>query len=143
MTVRGLEFFVVSFFLAPLLSIIFAECFGELMESIEGWNQFQGFWYHAVNIAGLPNPFVNVSPVTTAGKLADCVVSILSLLFSSTIVGVCGMLTVISDLPDKFRLDNGRRAAVAVFGVTPLIILLTCVGFGALLAVFEGKTTKY
>uniref|UniRef100_A0A7S2CBQ4 Uncharacterized protein n=1 Tax=Octactis speculum TaxID=3111310 RepID=A0A7S2CBQ4_9STRA len=141
MTFPGFDFLTVSFIIAPLLCIVFSLCLGEVMGIIEGWEAGQGFWYISVNMAGLPNPYVNVSPLTIHGKIINCISAVATLLFSSTVVGVCGMLYIISDLPAFFILDHPRhgnkRAALAVFCVIPLVIQLACLIFGVILAAFE------
>ena len=68
----------------------------------------------------------------------DIIVSTISLVFASTIVGVSGMLAFVGNLPDKLRLTTMFRGAVALVFVIPTLVCVGCAMFGGVISLLEG-----
>ena len=138
---QGVDFIVLSFVVAPAIRLLFFSLvFGRILSAVENWSYSDGFWYVSANMAGMPNPFVTKTPVTTHGMLWDMAISLLAMVFGSTVVGLAGMLAFVSDLPEKLQLGSLRRGLLALFVGVPIGICVACALTGIFMAWAEEWT---
>lgn len=116
----------------------------------------------------MPNPFVNASPVKPLGQSIDLLVSCdgesqyeiafyvfshattywssfaafltIAMVFSSTVVGMAGMLTFVSNIPETFKLHSLWRGMFALTVVIPICVALSSLVLGSILALAEEWT---
>jgi len=122
------------FVVAPAICLFLSLVLGWILSAVEDWEFSEGFWYVSAKMAGMRNPFVAKSPKSTHGVIWDLFISVLGIVFSSTVVGMAGMLAFVSNLPEKLQLGTLRRGVLALFVGVPICICATCFVSGAFMA---------
>ena len=94
--------------------------------------------YVLSNVASVPNPFIDDSPVSEAGIAVDIVVSLYAMVCISCITGIAASFDHVQTIPDQFNLHTKRAAAFAILLGIPLGIIAVCCILGYIMALCEG-----
>ena len=95
----------------------------------------------AQDIAGLSNPYFtpNQKGLSTFGEAMEIYISVVSITAAGAVIGLSGMLSLASDLPDVLGIVNSPlRGLGAMLVLIPVGTTLACAAFGGLFAFFEG-----
>ena len=134
---KGVDFLCLCFVIAPFGVCVFSFLVGAFFAIVEGWDVMSGFWYVSCNVAGV-NPYVNNNPTTVVGDLLDVAVSFSAIAIGSTLISLTGMLSVVSTLPEIYKLSDTKRGLLALFLLIPCALAVLAAVIGSLFALLEG-----
>lgn len=135
-----ISFLLLNFLIAPLLALLIAIVFGSVLAYAEEWPVWGtdgGFYYVLTNVAAVQPVGSQAFTEGKMGVVVDVLVSTVCLVFASTVIGCSGMLTFVSNLPEKLRLTTPARGMLALCVFIPGATLAACTVFGAALAWVE------
>jgi len=141
--IRGITSFTgIVGIIVPVMFFAQSFMFGGLLAAFEGWTYEDGFEYVLGNAVGI-GPLIDMQPSAHLGKAGNIVVSLLSLIACSTVLGLTATSATALQLITGVDGLNKRVLCLVLFLIVPAMLVILAVASGLIVALLEDWTVLY